>query len=290
MNNKKQNLIIFSIILFFIVCSFAGTYFFLKKGYLNTKNETSQTESELEQTVNDKIENSDELTEEEKEVISNMDLDEKAEYMLGQLYTEYQTAVKIGDESKPEYPEEKSSQLYKRLISMAEYADYANIIKLIDDELVNYKFHEQYNWKIGAIYYDATVMMGTLTVPVEGQGQMVKNLKDPIMLAIGTLMIPEKSRRDVIINPESLTPIFSGSVDIVEIEENPEDDKIAQEIYNTQGSVRNVYKMTILLETTNKIYAYVYTTPSSSNFYRITCDEDANLPYRTINYWKSIVP
>ena len=289
--NKKQKILLIIGIICFIIISALGSILFLKTGNIGKNNGMStETENNLNSEMNEKIDENEELTDEEKEALKKQDFIEKGNNILGQQFISYQDAVKLGDDDKEEYPKEKSDYFYKQLISMAQKADYLNITKEIEEQMETYKFHEEYNWKIGSVYYDSTVMLGVLTAPVEGQGQMVKNMKDPIMLTIGTLMIPEKSRRDVILNEESLSPIFEGAVKISNYEVASDDDKYVDEIYDNAGSVKTILKIDFSVEDI-PLHAYVYITDSGKcNLFKITADDTTKHPFRTISYWKSVLP
>lgn len=289
--DKKQKILLFGgLICLLIISILSSTFLFKMSGNGMQKEFETETEENLNSEINDKIDNDENLTDEEKETLKEQDLEDKANTILGQQYITYQDAVKLGDENKPEFPKEKTDSLYKKLITMAQKADYLNITKTIEEELKTYKFYEEYNWKIGNVYYDSTIMLGVLTASVEGQGQMVKNMKDPLMLTIGTLMIPERSRRDVIINEESLSPIFEGEVKISNYEEASNDDKYVNEIYDNAGSVKTILKIDFSVEET-PLHAYVYITDSGKpSLFKITSDEDIQHPFRTISYWKEVLP
>lgn len=290
MDKKQKILLVGGIICLLMISVFSSLFFFGLGDSSNVNKEfDTETEEQINTDVDDIIDNNESLTTEEKEDLKNQELEEKGN-LLGQEFINYQDAIKIGEEDKKEFPKEKSDELYKQLITMAQKADYLNIVDTIEAELKDYRFYEEYNWKIGAIYYDSTVMLGVLTAPVEGQGQMVKTMRDPVMLTIGTLMIPERSRRDVILNEESLSPIFEGQVKIISYTEAPDDDKYVDEIYDNAGSVNKIFKIDFAVEDT-PLHAYVYVTDSGkANLYRITSDEDVKHPFRTINYWKEVLP
>lgn len=292
--NKKQKVLLISVFVVLILLSIIGSFtlFYKNTGGGSKKSEFStETESNLNKDVNEQIENNKNLTDEEKEELKDKDLEEKANVTLGQQYIVYKDAIKLGEENKKEYPKEKSDDFYKQLLYMAQKADYLRITQTVEEEMKTYKFHEEYNWKIGNVYYDSTIMLGVLTAPIEGQGEMVKNMKDPVMLTIGTLMIPEKSRRSVILNEESLSPIFEGAVSISDSKEVTEDmgDKYVIEIYNNAGSVKTVLKIDFSVENT-PLHAYVYITDSGKpSLFKIVADEDVQHPFRTISYWKEIL-
>lgn len=294
--DKKQKILLFGgLISLLIISILSSTFLFKMSGNGVQKEFQTETEENLNTEINDKIDNDDSLTEEEKEALKEESLEDKGNNVLGQEFINYQDAVKLGDENKKEYPKEKTDELYKQLINMAQKADYLNITKTVEEELKTYKFYEDYNWKIGNVYYDSTIMLGVLTAPVEGQGHMVKNMKDPIMLTIGTLMIPERSRRDVIINEESLSPIFEGAVKILNYSEAPDDDKYVNEIYDNAGSVKTILKIdfTVSIDVSVEdipLHAYVYITDSGKpSLFKITADEDVQHPFRTISYWKQVL-
>lgn len=205
MNNKKLIIIVVGAFVTIITMSGIVTYKMYKEEF--STNTVTNTEKQM---IDDSTKD---MTEEEKK---NVNTDSIVQEKMGESYLRYSNAYKFGDKSLPEYTKEKSDTLYHNLIILAQSANYNSIISKIEEQKKQYKFYEDYNWKIGDLYLDANVMKSTQNENISDsqKGYMVKNLKDPNMLLIGTLMMPEKSRRDIIADKNSLTPIFKGAVSI----------------------------------------------------------------------------
>lgn len=295
-DNSQNNLSIekYKIILViavFAVC-FIGSAIVMVKSFNNDdKKDLTQTEQEMQEITNEKIEDTDFFTDEEKSALSEED---KLNFAMGDYTQKYNSALKLGEDSNIEYPESESDRFYKDLLSKAQSSQFNEIITMIDEKAYTYKFHEEYNWKIGDLYYDSMVLIASLEAPIEGKGHMIKNLKDPNMLVIGTLLIPEESRRAVISSKESLSPIFSGNVklrnneviEIMDAEKN--EDVYLRECYNNTLGVYRIHKITLEIEQ-KSLNAYILEFEDGSyEFYTLQKDGDYECSYRTIQYWLDI--
>lgn len=279
-NDKNK---IMSIIVIFIICIITSFLLIFKN--MNIK-EQEVTKTETEQNIQSIIDQS--ISDEDKSVLS---LEEQMSLAMGDFMNKYENSLKIGDETNKECPKEESNVLYKNLIKKAESADYNAILNEIEEKAKHYKFHEEYNWKIGNLYYDATLMIATLDAPVENRGQMVKNMKDPVMFMIGTLLLPEESRRSVILDKESLSPIFDGSVIIkkhqeVEVKEDEEfEDSFMDIILTETFSVNKIHKFYFEVEQNPLISYVVEHEDGTLEFYTIKQDGNYVCHYKTISYW-----
>lgn len=261
----------------------------LNKEVVEEENKT-QIEIEMDNAVEDYINQNPEDKEFEE-----LDEETKYTYVIGESYTNYENAFKLGDESKTEFPKEDTEKFYTSLIELSERANYEKILTEIDSKLATYKFHESYNWKIGNVYYDASLMLETLNMEEDGKANLVKTMKDPTMMLIGTLMIPEVSRRDVINDLNSLSPVFNGIVDIFSHEEilidenmSMEDEMIAN-IISKCFSAKSVHVYEFQIEGyALKGYVVEYINGANEVF-TIQLDgtegNNANCPYKSIAYW-----
>lgn len=274
---------IIGIVGIFVICIAGSCFMMFKHSNLKDKEiPLTETEKEMQQIAEEN------LSDEDKEILSK---DEQLALSMGDFMNKFENTLKLGKETKPEHPQTQTSVFYKELIREAESANYLDILSLIEKKATQYKFHEEYNWCIGNVYYDATLMKATLDVSEDMKGYMVKNMKDPSMLLIGTLMIPEKSRRDVIVNTDSLSPIFDGAVRIKKHEEVlvKEDEDFEDDFMNIilteTFSVNKIHKFSFEVEN-NPLIAYIVEhNDGTLEFITIKKDGDYECYYQTIQYW-----
>ena len=281
--NKNKLLSILSIGAITTLMLISGVILF-KGTNINDQKIETETEIKINKDTNEILKEDEILTEEQK---NNLSQEDKNKYIMGESYANFENSLKLGDEKSPEYPKEQTEIFYKELCKLAETANYVDIINKIEDKSQKYKFHENYNWKIGNLYLDANVMLGSLTVPVAQKGYMISNLKDPYMLLIGTLMIPEEARRDVIKEVTSLSPIFEGAVNIrgTEVLDNKSDDSYVQNIYKKDNSVKEVYKIKFRVEDNPLIGYIVMYENGVCSFNTIVLDGKYANSYKPISYW-----
>lgn len=281
--NKNKLIIFLSVGAIATLMSISGVILY-KNIKMNDQQVNTQTETQINKDVNETLKNDEVLTQEEKD---DMEQEDKNKYIMGESYAEFENSLKLGDAKSPEYPKEQTETFYRELCKLAETANYVDIVNKIEEKAQRYKFHEDYNWKIGNLYLDANVMIGSLTVPMEQKGYMISNLKDPYMLLIGTLMIPEEARRDVIKEVTSLSPIFDGAVNIknTEVLDNKSDDPYVQNIYKKDSSVKEVYKINFKVEN-NPLIAYIVRYENGvCSFNTIVLDGNYENTYKPISYW-----
>lgn len=282
-NLKNDKIKIIGIVSVFIAC-ICGSFFLIFKT-MNLKDKDvpkTQTEQEM-QDIADEV-----ISDEDKEILSSK---EQMALAMGDFMNKYENSLKLGRETNPEYPETDSKLFYNELVKKAETAEFPTILSMIEKKASKYKFHEEYNWKIGNLYYDSTLMIATLDAPFESRGHMVKNMKDPTMLMIGTLLLPEESRRAVIGDVESLSPIFDGAVvikkhEIVEINEETElKDDFMDIILTETFSVKKIHKYNFEVEL-NPLIAYIVEHEDGTlEFFTIKQDGNYECYYKTIGYW-----
>lgn len=290
LNNKKDKIKIILMIVAFITC-LIGSIFSLAHPFKDKKNKSeeqlTQTEEKMNKVVDETMEEDNYFTEEEKEALSKED---KLHFAMGDFAQRYEEALKLGNDENKEFPKTESNTLYKNLLKKAETAEYNEILNQIEEKTKKYKFHEEYNWKIGNLYYDATLMMSTFSVEAEGKGEMVNNLKDPSMLLIGTLFIPETSRRVIIQDSQSLSPVFDGSVTINKHEEilQGEASKYKDNFIEENLSDFTYYKLHKFYFSIeqNPLIAYIMESESGKlEFFSIQKDGEYDCSYKTKSYW-----
>lgn len=272
----------------FGVCIIGSAFTMISSFKGNDDKVLTQTEQQMQEISNEKLEDTDLFTEEEKGVLSEED---RLSFAMGDFTQRYESALKLGKESSPEYPKQESSNLYKNLLDKAQNSRFDEMIRIIEEQAYNYKFHEEYNWKIGDLYYDATVLLASLDAPIEGKGHMIKNLKDPNMLVIGTLLMPEESRRVIISSKDSLSPIFSGNVkirnsEVFNIEDTKDsDDFYLRQCYEDTLGVYKVHRINVEIEQ-KPLNAYLLEFEDGTfEFYTLQKDGDYECSYKTIQYW-----
>lgn len=284
MNNdiKGYKFKIIGVVLIFIICIITSFSILFKNMTLKNKSEQlSETEKNMKDRVNEYFEGKDD---------KGLSMEDKMAIAMGDDFYKYKDNLKLGDSNNPEFPKEENERFYNELIKKAETADFESILTEIDKKAKQYKFHEDYNWNINNLYYDSTLMIATLDVPVEGKGYIVKNLKDPRMLLIGTLLLPEESRRDVIVDKDSLSPIFDGAVVIkghqeYAITNEDFEDDYMNTILDKSYSVSKIHKFNFEVEL-NPLIAYIVEHEDGTlEFFSIKQDGDYDCWYKTINYW-----
>lgn len=285
-NTKKIKLKIIGLIFIFGICMISSVYFM--SNFMKSKEKKTfetKTEEEMKKIVNEMLNSDDD------NVLSDED---KYALVFGEFMNRYENSLKLGKETNKEYPKEKSDVFYNNLIKKAETAEYTDILQEIESKAHSYKFHEEYNWKIGNLYYDATLMNEVINTENENKGQMVKNMKDPTMLLIGTMFLPEEARRVVISDLDSLSPIFDGAVSIKKHEEKEvkEDEDFEDDFMNiilTESfSVEKIHRFEFEVENTSLLAYIVEHEDGSLEFYTIKQNGNYECHYKSIRYWIEI--
>lgn len=280
MKNKKNLLIIVGIV---IIAGISTSLYLVGKNK-NTNAEKMDNISEKE--VNETLKS---LTEFSDEQIESLSKKEKEQFLTGDGYEAYVGTYKIENDNK-EYPEDQSPTLEKQLKDYAEKADYKVIIDTINEKRRAYKFTENYNLNIASIFHDAEIMMALKNYDYIKQGEVARSMLNPEMMVSGTLMLEEKSRRGVITDKDSLSPIFDGSVKIKEHEiifDEP-DDGIIKRIYNLCIGATCVHKITFEIEK-NELIAYIVEYSNKTlEFYGIYAPDGIETYYQPISFWEKI--
>lgn len=255
---------------------------------LKSPTETIETQKEKQESIelNKQVE---EVSGMEKEEIENLTEDEKESIAYGEAksYSDGKYRLQNG---KKEYPELDSRNLLKTLTEYAQVASYDKIIDEMKGKVEEYNFTEGTNLRIASIYHDASLMITTLTVPEFQAGKIAKGMKDPEMMVIGTLMLPESPRREVISDKHSLSPIFEGSVKIKnhEVLRGDTTESNAVRAFNATVGAEFVHKIEFEIEG-NNLYAYVLELRNATlEFYGIYAPEGKAYHYQDIEFWEQI--
>ncbi|MFJ8531222.1 hypothetical protein [Bacillus sp. NPDC094106] len=227
-----------------------------------------------------------------KEEISKMTEKEKKDMVGGDGANYESNLMKVGqNRGKEEYPEDKAKALEKELIQLSSSASYDKVLKKVKEELGDYQFTTGINTKIASIYYDASIMMSTLTAPDFQKGKIAKNMRHPEMMVIGTIMLPEKERRDVIHDFDSLSPIVNGDVKILnhEVLRGESNDPMLKTIQNTMVGAERVHKIEFEIEKKNNLIAYVIEYNNATlEYYGMYAPKDKTYHYKTIRFFKDM--
>lgn len=282
MKNKKILIIIAGLTI--LVGIGMSIYMVNKSSHKNS--ETTFVDNMSESEVNDTIKALTEFTDEQIEALSN---EEKDQFLTGDGYQAYIGAYKIENDNN-EYPEEQSAVLETQLKAYAEKADYQAIIDTINEKRRSYKFTESYNLNIASIFHDAQIMMALKDYDYIKQGEVAKSMLNPEMLVSGTLMLEEKSRRGVITDKDSLSPIFSGTVKIIEHEIITEDSEegIIGRIFNLCIGATCIHKITFEIENKQLIAYVAEYSDKTLEFYGMYAPDGVETYYQPISFWEQI--
>lgn len=237
--------------------------------------------------LNEKVE---ETTGMKQEEIDKLTKDEKEGLVYGEIKTYSDGKFRLQN-GKEEYPEMDARNLLNELVNHAEVASYDKIISEVKSKIEKYNFTEGTNLTIASMYHDASLMVTTLTVPEFQAGKLAKGMKDPQMMVIGTLMLPEKPRRTVITDKNSLSPIFEGAVKIKSHETLKGDttEPNAVKAFNSTVGAEFIHKIEIELEGKNNLYAYVLEYRNATlEFYGLYAPEGKQYHYQDIKFWENI--
>lgn len=111
------------------------------------------------------------------------------------------------------------------------------------------------------------------------------HLQDEEIALLGTLALPDDLRGKVIVNKDSLNPIFDGNVTIRSVVQ--EEGEMKQIIEMRQGKVEKVFRIDFLIEGF-PLVAYVMQKDGHVRVYEIQEKEEGTTPYRTISEWERL--
>lgn len=107
-------------------------------------------------------------------------------------------------------------------------ADWNSAYNTVQDIVNEYNLDTEEGRTIEKIYYDTNIVRNLKNLDYDQYPQAFEGFLDPQDLLVAVLHIPEKSRRDIIINRQSLSPIFNGIVTLQGISGNSNKDEDMQ--------------------------------------------------------------
>lgn len=201
----------------------------------------------------------------------------------------------IGNGNK-EYPKEKTDSLLSTLKVYASNVDYQKILDEVNPYLHDYRFSLGKNQEIATMYNDASLMLSTKTASDLDKGKIAKAMRNIEMKTVGSLMIPEVSREDLIIDQNSLDPIITGKVQIISDDVlnlnnmdkiKDEDKSIVKDIIENCDKLLSANKLKIKVDKDYTLNVYVITNIDGTvDIYGFYPEKGEKVPYQTVKYWK----
>lgn len=130
-------------------------------------------------------------------------------------------------------------------------------LKLIQDAIIKYNFDES-GEVLEKLYYEASLITNLQAAPVENALDIVSAITDEELLLIATLYSPLQTKASIICNHESLFPIFTGTVIILN-KEVIADAKL-DEIRILYPAVESLCRIEFVIEEEH-LYAYIMVYP-----------------------------
>ena len=224
-----------------------------------------------------------------KEDINSMSKEQKEDLLKASNDIDENTDTK--DTKKKPIEGIEVDNFNSEIIGYSEKADFTTAIDEIKEFKESYSLNNINKKKIDNLEFDITSIIATLTVDESQRGKIIKNLKTPELLLLGTLFSSEKSRRDIITDKLSLSPIFDGQANILNIDKvlaNDTNDNKVIFIKSNNDIAESVYKIDFAIEN-NKLTAYIIETSADTlELYGIYTPEGETNYYQTIEFWESI--
>lgn len=203
----------------------------------------------------------------------------------------------IGNGDK-EFPEDKSNDLLSSLKIYASNVDYDQILAKVQPYLDEYRFSLGKNQEIAKMYNDASLMLSTKTASDLDKGKIAKAMRDIEMKTVGSLMLPEISRENLLIDQNSLDPIITGKVQIISDEildlnnlntiKDEDRDKVDDIIQNCDNLLA-LNKLKIKVDKDYTLNVYVVTNMDDTiDIYGFYAENGETVPYQTVSYWKDM--
>lgn len=283
--NLKNNKLVIGLLSVGIVSGIGLSAWFTLHSPLDKSKANSQATVQSAEEKNKKVEEASGLSADE---VSKLTDKQKDDYINGQGQVFIEGKYKIYNKNNQEYPEDKSQALVKQYMDYASVASYDKVVDDMKTKVDKYNFTTGANLDVAGIYHDATIMLSTLTVPQVQAGKIAKDMQDPNMMVVGTMMLPELARRSVILDKSSLTPMFTGAVKIDSTEEldGTTKDSKAQVVFNSCVGAMKVYKITFEVEK-NPLIAYIAQYDNATlDFYGVYAPEGKTYYYQTISFFE----
>ncbi|AMN31400.1 hypothetical protein BFS06_11930 [Clostridium perfringens] len=278
------------------VLGVVGTSYFAFKSKNKTKNNSEIVNTlpdDKKSTIQERVDYSDiknkdgnSIKKEEKGSMVNSDV---------AIYENNKLILGNGDK---EYPNDKAKKLLGQLKLYASNIEYDKIINAVRPYINDYRFSLGDNQEIATMYNDASLMLSIKLASDSAKGTIAKAMRNVEMKAVGSLMLPELSREELIIDQNSLTPIISGKPVIVSNEVinlndkskiKEEDKEKVEDIIENCDKLLSLHKLTLNLDKKNKVSAYmVCNLDGTVDIYGFYALNGAKTPYQTVAYWKEI--
>lgn len=285
MKNLKNNKLIIGLLAVGIISGIGLTYWFT----FHSHPQKVKTDSKISQKkIGDKNKDVGTVTGLSPEQINKLTDKQKEQYIDGQGKLYLEKKFKINNKNNTEFPDGQNDSLIKQYLEYASFADYNKIIEDMKPKVAKYNFTVGTNLKIAGIYHDASLMVTSLTVPREQAGKIAKGMVEPDMMVIGTMMLPELSRRSIITDKDSLSPIFKGNVKIIKTEVLNGDTKDLKGkiVFGSCTGAKDIYKITFEIEK-NTLIAYVAEFDDATlEFFGVYAPEGKEYHYQNIKFWE----
>lgn len=290
---NPKTLILFILLIGFIAFTSIGLLGSSKDKYSGYHGEEFTTDYMIEVLVNAGY---------EEEELKNMEKD-RIVSLFNNIYFNNKNQ-NAGKPKNEEYPDSLSSVLKQDYYLLASKGDFKSIISDFEDKKLEYSFSEMYNKEIITIYNDAYYLNTVINENSERNDylttQVLSNIKDPQMLLYGVLFSPEESRRNIIKDKISVSPILSnnnirinsvtsGSLESASNSSKFKDDYRFKEVarYLNEGDYL-IYKFDFTIDGNNLFaYAFKNMTDLTLGFYGIYAPPGItdNYGYLTISEW-----
>lgn len=123
-------------------------------------------------------------------------------------------------------------------------------------------------------------------VDMQGIKNIMSNIKDPELLFLGVLKLDPLVRAEVILNKDSLNPVYEGIPHILKMDE--EEGDFLEEIRILYPDIQTLHRILFEIEG-NQLFAYIMEYPDGKLvFYSIRNLPDRITPYKTISEWEKI--
>ncbi|MFF2531562.1 hypothetical protein ACFVS2_21880 [Brevibacillus sp. NPDC058079] len=170
-------------------------------------------------------------------------------------------------------------------------------LKSIVDQVENKEPGE----KLHQFYFEGS-MIANLVPPTEEQemtgdhGEMIEfdgmvgilnSIKDPENALLGTLVLNDRYRAEIILEQGSLNPIFSGGVRILNKSTEATGD-IYVDVINMYPNVKTLHKLDFEIEGHHLVSYVIEFADGYSRVYTVLPVEGVKTPYKTILQWKKI--
>lgn len=154
-------------------------------------------------------------------------------------------------------------------------------------EIINtYNFDTEKGVKLQKIYYDASIVNSLKNVTSDKHDSMFNNFRDEEDLLITILQLPEEERRKLILSVDSLSPIFTGDINITSCEDYTGD--YFKQVITQHPEIQSIKKIDFSVEGYNLV-AYVgrYDT-NNLKLLTINGVEGEETPFKTVADWQKL--